>query len=78
MVVGEKLSYCSRPSKNLKGHEESVPDRRPKELGGETEDRNQNWKDRLVVQRKYEGGREPTVSLLGMPCRAKGLKDTTS
>ena len=47
----------------LKGHEENVHSRRPT---GVLDDR-MNWKDRLSAQQNFEGGREPTVLILGVP-----------
>ena len=52
--------------RELKGHEERVQSRRPTghnddNIGNESS----NWKDRLVAQQNFEGGREPTVLIIG-------------
>ena len=52
--------------KELKGYEESVSSRRPQGTGSGLEDRSRNWKDLLVAQQNFEGGRQPTVLILGM------------
>lgn len=51
----------------LKGHEEAIHNRRPTGIDGDLEDRSQNWKDRLATQQNFEGGREPTVLIIGRP-----------
>lgn len=59
----------------LKGYEETVYSRRPTGIGDNLEDGNQNWKDRLITQQNFEDGREPTILILGRPCRAKMLEN---
>ena len=61
--------------KELKGHEERICRRRPTGLGGNGEGRDQNWKDRLIAQRNFEGGKEPTVMIIGMTERGQRLFD---
>ena len=63
----------------LKGHEEKIHTRRPTGLpGNNLENGGLNWKDRLLAQRNFEGGREPTVLILGRLQRARLLDNTTS
>ncbi|KAL9131118.1 MAG: hypothetical protein Q9217_000880 [Psora testacea] len=45
----------------LKGYEETIYNRRPTGLGSSLENGSQNWKDRLIAQQNFEGGREPNV-----------------
>ena len=51
----------------LKRHEEAIHNRRPTGIDGDLEDRSQNWKGRLATQQNFEGGREPTVLIIGRP-----------
>lgn len=51
--------------KELKGCEEKVCARRPTGLDRNLENEGHNWKDRLVAQQRFEGGREPTVLIIG-------------
>ena len=55
--------------KELKGYEENVSSRRPLGTGNSLDDRSRNWKDLLVAQQNFEGGRQPTVLILGMLLR---------
>ena len=52
--------------KELKGYEENVSSRRPQGTRSSLEDRGRNWKDLLVAQQNFEGGRQPTVLILGI------------
>ena len=52
--------------KELKGYEENIHSRRPRGTGSSLENRGGNWKDLLVAQQNFEGGRQPTVLILGM------------
>ena len=52
--------------KELKGYEENVSSRRPQGIGISLKDRSRNWKDLLEAQHNFEGGRQPTVLILGM------------
>ena len=52
--------------KELKGYEEKVSSRRPQGIGSGLKDRSRNWKDLLEAQHDFEGGRQPTVLILGM------------
>ena len=49
----------------LKGYEEHTFNRRPTGLNHSLSDTKSNWKDRLNAQQNFEGGREPTVLILG-------------
>ncbi|KAL2039859.1 hypothetical protein N7G274_007260 [Stereocaulon virgatum] len=50
----------------LKGYEEKIHTRRPTGLPDNSlENGGLNWKDRLLAQRNFERGREPTVLILG-------------
>ena len=51
--------------KELKGYEERVYTRRPTGLDRNLENEGHNWKDRLIAQQRFEGGREPTVLIIG-------------
>ena len=55
--------------KELKGYEENVSSRRPQGTESSPEDKSRNWKDLLVAQHNFEGGRQPTVLILGMLLR---------
>ena len=55
--------------KELKGYEEYVSNRRPHGTESSLEDRSRNWRDLLVAQHNFEGGRQPTVLILGMLLR---------
>lgn len=58
----------------IKGYEEDVYNQTPKEAGRNLGDGFQTWKDRLVTQRNYEGGREPTVLIFGRLYETKVLE----
>lgn len=51
--------------KELKGHEESIQNRRPTGLHRNDVEGSLNWKDRLLAQQNFEGDREPTVLIIG-------------
>lgn len=51
--------------KELKGYEENIRSRRPRGTESSLGDRGRNWKDRLVTQQNFEGGRQPIVLILG-------------
>lgn len=55
----------------LKGYEENIRSRRPRGTGSSLENRGRNWNDLLVTQQNFEGGRQPTVLVLGMLSRTK-------
>lgn len=55
--------------KELKGYEEKVSSRRPQGTGSKPEDQSRNWKDLLVAQHNFEGGRQPIVLIIGMLLR---------
>lgn len=52
--------------KELKGYKENIRSRRPRGTESSLGDRGRNWKDRLVTQQNFEGGRQPIVLILGM------------
>lgn len=60
--------------KELKGYEETICNRRPTGLRDSSDDGRPNWKDRLVAQQNFDGGREPTVLILGWSFPKKLLK----
>ena len=62
----------------LKGFEEAIRNRRPTGVDRGLEDRSQNWKDRLVGQQNFEGGREPTILIVGKLSTANVLQNTIS
>ena len=49
----------------LRGHEETVRERRPEgvEHGGKAD--RKNWKDRRTIDENFDGGAEPTVLIIG-------------
>ena len=51
--------------RELKGYEEKICTRTPTGLDRNLENEGRNWKDRLIAQRKFECGREPTVLIIG-------------
>ena len=50
----------------LKGHEEKIRCRRPRGTESDLEDKGLNWTDQRRAQQNLEGGRPPTVLILGM------------
>ena len=60
----------------LKGFEEAIRSRRPTGVDRGLEDRSHNWKDRLLSQQNFEGGREPTILIVGKLCKADVLQNT--
>ena len=51
--------------RELKGCEEKICSRRPTGLDRNLENEGRNWKDRLIAQQNFKGGREPTVLIIG-------------
>ena len=51
--------------RELKGCEEKICSRRPTGLDRKLENEGRNWRDRLIAQQNFEGGREPTVLIIG-------------
>ena len=62
----------------LKGYEETIRNRRPTGVDRGSEERSKNWKDRLVSQRNFEGGREPTILIVGKLRKANVLRNIIS
>lgn len=52
--------------KELKRYEETIHSRRPQGTRSSLEDRGRNWKDRLVTQQNFQGGRQLIVLIVGM------------
>ena len=51
--------------KELKGYEEKICTRRPTGIDRDLENEGRNWKDRLMAQQRFKGGREPIVLIIG-------------
>ena len=62
--IWKAFTLC-KTLKELKGCEEKFCARRPTGLDRNRENEGRNWKDRLIAQQSFEGGREPTVLIVG-------------
>ena len=62
--------------KELKGYEETIYSRRPNGATHDAETKGLNWKERLIAQQNFEGGREPAVLIIGMICLNENATDS--